>query len=330
MRTFEVPLLYPDTTPVQNCEQIMKSRMLLDSEELASFPVKVPTVLDNVSCVYCAAGLSKETRTKEHVVARRFVPRGKHDGGWNLIAYACTGCNNAKARLENELAAISMQPDSYGKYAIDDDLLKAEATRKAAKSISSRTGRPINESGEQLKFETRHPAGLLVSVSLEAPAQVSSEVVFELCRMQMCAFFYMLTFDRNSRRGGFWPGIFMGIQHAKRSDWGSRRLVSFAETVKEWEPRLICTTPIADGFYKLSIRKHPSEDCWSWAVEWNHSIRCVGLFGEESSCENVEKALEKNVAQLFVDEPHRKLAYRRDVALIESDDVLFKYRDIDT
>ena len=308
----------------------MKSRFLLDSLELVSATVKVPTVLDNANCIYCGVDVSKETRTKEHVVARRFVPKGTLDGGWNLIAYSCNPCNNAKARLENEISAVSMQPDSYGKYAIDDELLRAEATRKAMRSISSRTHRPISDSGEELNVEYKHPSGLKVSVSFVSSAQVAAEGVYELCRQQMRAFFYLLTFDSQSRRGGFWRGVFIGVGHTRRCDWGNMRLNSFSEQVKDWEPRLLSTSSIADGYYKVAIRRHPNADCWSWAVEWNHSFRCVGFFGSEDSCELVEKSLQKNVAQLLVDEPQRKLAYRQDVPLNDAVDTLFSYRDLKT
>lgn len=307
----------------------MKSRLLLDAKELKIFHLNAPTVLDNANCVYCAVELSPTTRTKEHVVGRRFIPRGKLDGGWNLIAYACASCNNSKSRLEDELAAISMQPDSYGKYAVDDETLRTEATRKAANSYSSKTRRPIADSSEAVKFETRHPSGALMSFSFESSAQVGADKMYELCRLQVCAFFYMLTFDSVARRGGFWRGSFLGIADARRPDWGSERLSSFAETVKDWEPRLLSTNSIADGFYKLAIRKHPTDDCWSWALEWNHSIRCVGLFGDRETCDEVEKFVARDVAQLVIDEPKRKVAYRLERALVQSGDVLFRYKEIE-
>lgn len=307
----------------------MKSRLLLDSKELKTFQLNAPTVLDNANCVYCATELSPTSRTKEHVVGRRFIPRGKLDGGWNLIAYACASCNKAKSRLEDELAAISMQPDADGKYAIEDETLRSESTRKAANSFSSKTRRPIADSHETLKFDTQHPSGALMSFSFEASAQVGADRVYELCRLQVCAFFYMLTFDRDARRGGFWRGSFMGVAHARQADWGSERLSSFAGTVEGWEPRLLSTNSVADGFYKFAIRKHPTNDCWSWALEWNHSIRCVGLFGDSATCDEVEKLLARDVAQLVVDEPKRKIAYRIERALIESEDVLFRYNDFE-
>ena len=305
----------------------MRSRLLLDAEELASFRMSAPTVLDNVSCLYCSTDLALSTRTKEHVVGRRFVPKGKLQRSWNLIGYACAHCNNVKSRLEDECAAISMQPDIYGKFAFDDETLRAEAARKAANSYSTRTRRPIGQSKERIAFDTRHPSGVGLSFSFVASPQVSADTIFELCRFQICAFFYMLTFDDTQRRGRFWQGVFMAIEHVKRSDWGNARIRSFARAVKTWEPRLLTTDLIADGFYKIAIRKHPDEDCWSWALEWNHSVRCVGLFGDEGRCDAVESSLEKNVMQLAIDSPDRKLAYRLDIALSESEDELFQYED---
>lgn len=307
----------------------VKSRALLDSEELATFPVKTPTVLDNENCIYCSTELSPHTRTKEHVVGRRFVPKGKLDGGWNLIAYACSVCNNNKSRLEDEIAAISMQPDVDGNHAIEDEALRSEARRKANKSYSSKTKRVVGDSGEILTFESSHPSGLTAKVEMRTSAQVDADLIFELSRLQVCGFFYLLTFDASSRRGRFWGGTFVAINHARRHDWGNQRITSFAKVVHDWEPRLLATTAIADGYYKVAIRKHPDDFCWSWALEWNHNFRCVGFFGEEKACHAVEQSVARNTAHLIVDSPQRKLAIRREVQIVQGDDVLFRYRDIE-
>ena len=109
--------------------------MFTSSQELDSLPIHVPIRFRNTTCPYCAANLAEVERTREHVVGRRFVPRGKHDKQWNLLLFACRKCNNKKSELEDDISAISMQPDSFGRFADDDSVLREEAARKAKNSI---------------------------------------------------------------------------------------------------------------------------------------------------------------------------------------------------
>jgi hypothetical protein len=77
------------------------------------------------------------------VVGRNFVPRGTLDNQCNLIAMACEPCNRAKASLEDDLSAITMQARADGTFASNDPRLIAEARRKANGAISRRTRRPV-------------------------------------------------------------------------------------------------------------------------------------------------------------------------------------------
>ena len=70
------------------------------------YPGNRPIILHNVSCAYCGRHFkSKLPPTKEHVIGRRFVPRGSFDGQWNLILKACQQCNGEKADLEDDISA---------------------------------------------------------------------------------------------------------------------------------------------------------------------------------------------------------------------------------
>src|SRR5436190_13092900 len=103
-----------------------------------------PIRLYNAACPYCdktfGPGLKK---TCDHVVARDFVPRGSL--GWNVILNACRACNGLKSALENDLSAITMQPDLMGRYPDDDPVLRAAAERKAAGAISELTKKPVQK-----------------------------------------------------------------------------------------------------------------------------------------------------------------------------------------
>src|ERR1700692_1203361 len=75
-----------------------------------------PVVLKNCICGYCDADLSSDNRTTEHLVGRRFVPKGSLENQWNLIFKACRPCNGTKSELEDDISATTLQPDAIGRY----------------------------------------------------------------------------------------------------------------------------------------------------------------------------------------------------------------------
>jgi hypothetical protein len=78
--------------------------------------INSPEVLSNITCAYCGEDLSTETEDTEHVVGRRFVPKGSLDGAWNIILKACKRCNREKGDLEDDISAITMQPTVAGQF----------------------------------------------------------------------------------------------------------------------------------------------------------------------------------------------------------------------
>ena len=74
--------------------------------EVSELPQRQPTRLDNVTCPYCRDRLSQVNRNEDHVIGRRFVPKGKLNGQWNLIVCACEECNTHKSNLEDDISAI--------------------------------------------------------------------------------------------------------------------------------------------------------------------------------------------------------------------------------
>src|SRR5438067_12808695 len=81
---------------------------------LNSWPHNRAIVLKNETCVYCGSELTAGNCTKEHVIGRKFVPKGKLHEEWNLIVRACTSCNHTKSDLEDDISAISLPPDACG------------------------------------------------------------------------------------------------------------------------------------------------------------------------------------------------------------------------
>jgi hypothetical protein len=301
---------------------------MIDSS-VKELPLNHPVLLDNVTCWYCGRNFDEPglVRTAEHAIARRFVPKGTLDAQWNLIGWACDKCNGQKADLENDLSAISMQPDGLGRYPESDDGLKSEAERKAKNSFSRRTRRSVKDSAEKITVRAPLAAGVEFEFVATTRPQADSHRIYELARLQVMAFFYWLTFDDKTRRGHFWRGGFSPVYDTIRSDWGNPLMRSFMDAVVGWEPRLIAIT--ARGFYKVDIRKHPDAECWSWALEWNKQHRVIGFFGGRSAAEAVAKGLATPQLVSIAEGPNSFVRYHQETPLTESDDKLFHW-DSDT
>lgn len=288
--------------------------------ELKNLPANRAVVLKNETCPYCSCFLDASLRTKEHVIGRGFVPKGKLNGQWNLIVGACRPCNCLKSDLEDDLSAISMQPDSWGQFSNPDPLLATEAARKAEKSISRRTGRQIELSSEKQTISSTFGHGTM-AFGFVAPPQADLQRVFELSRLQLQAFFYWLTFSNANNRGGFWPGVFFPINHALKSDWGNPIHQAFMTTVLNWRTRLLAAG--ADGFFKVAIRRHPSAFCWSWALEWNHKHRIIGFFGEQTPADDVFGTIPQPEMYLLAHNCNERFRFREEIPLSDAEDRMF-------
>jgi len=253
------------------------------------FNPKKAMILDNVTCLYCGEELTHETVTKEHVIGRRFVPKGKLSASWNLIANACITCNNSKSALEDDISAITMQPDVQGNHPNTDPLLAKEAKRKGNKSISQWTKKAVSNSHNEHKIEIPFGPNINFTFNLVSPPVADSRRVYELARLQLMGFFYLLTYNTETRRGGFWLGEFCPLREALRSDWGNPIHVHFMKLIADWEPRFIGIA--ADEYFKIVIRRHPVDVCWGWGLEWNQNMRLIGFMGERDALEKVVSGL---------------------------------------
>jgi hypothetical protein len=240
-----------------------------------------------VTCPYCASALDPKTRSKEHVIGRRFVPKGSTENRWNLILWACSTCNNTKSDLEDDIAAITMYFHTTGLAAMADPVAQAEALRRGQKSSSRKTGKPVASSHASIRT-TSQLGPVEMTVGFTAPPQIDDARAYQLARMQMLGFFYLLTYEPDRNLGHWWPGEFLPVHGTIRSDWGNLVQRAFMKAVAPWDYRLVAHT--ADGYYKAAIRRHPSEELWSWAVEWNKSFRLVGFFGSVEAAKTIAQA----------------------------------------
>jgi hypothetical protein len=285
--------------------------------DLKEFSPKHRVVKRNKLCTYCGAPLSPfKGGEKEHVIGRRFVPKGTLSGQWNLIVRSCPQCNDQKADLEDDLSAITMQPDGLGRFATDDERLRTEAVRKA-RTRNRRTQKQVSEPNPPLVVEGSFGAAR-ISFSFTSPAQPDECRMFELARLQLVGFFSMLTYDDSAGRGYFWTGEYVPVVIARREDWGNPRL-QWIDTVSEhWEYRLHAIT--AEGFYKLWIRRRLGEPAvWSWAVEWNQNYRLAGFFGDADELRDILKNLPALDMKTICEGPDQWLRMRTEIPLAEGD-----------
>jgi hypothetical protein len=162
--------------------------------------------LRNLNCPYCGAELVPPVRrTKEHVIGRRFVPKGVLDNSWNVILGACEGCNQRKAVLEDCVAAASLHMPMPSWTDPDEHALRrAELERRAVGAIGSGSERQRlirrDRQPQTFKVEGREP-NLRINVTLTGPPRVPSEAVAELAQMQVASLVHFATFDRHDGRG---------------------------------------------------------------------------------------------------------------------------------
>ena len=202
------------------------------------------------------------------------MPTGTLYQSWNLILCACVVCNTAKSNLEDEIAAVSLQPTVTGLYARPEAAYIADAQRRAVKAYSRRTRKPVADSQETVKLEATLAPGVRMALSLRAKAQIDEERIYELARLQLRAFFYFITYDKVALTGRFWRGEFHPLLFSYRGDWGNVVQRAFMTAVVEWEPQFLGGN--ADGMFKIVIRKRRDEEFFAWAVEWNENVRVIG------------------------------------------------------
>ena len=295
------------------------------SDSMTSANPKRPIILKNCVCVYCGEPRPSDQMTKEHVVGRRFVPKGTLDGNWNLIVGACERCNGEKSDLEDDISAITMLPDVTGQYAHDEAQIVRIAERKASGAISRHTGRLVGESREELTLKSRLGADISMSFGFIGHPHIDDERAFRLARMQLTAFFFWISYDSGKCRGYYWPDGFHPVMLARKEDWGNARIIAFADAVKTWQPRISATT--AEGFFKLAMRRHPTAACWSWAIEWNRTARLIGFVGDQTVAEEAIASLPQLDTKVVSQGPSLVVRLRPEQALDPSKDQLFAFSD---
>ncbi|MBR8428833.1 MULTISPECIES: HNH endonuclease [Burkholderia] len=292
------------------------------SQAVRQLPRDRAILLRNETCAYCGRRFGPLLlQTKEHVIGRRFVPKGTLAGQWNLILYACSSCNRDKSDLEDDISVISMMPDAVGRYAIDDERLYAEVKRKAAGSRSRQTGKLVGDSNE--KIDLKGDVGLATfAITFTAPPQVNHMRMYRLANYHFRAFFYWMTFQKESNLGGFVGGGFFPLAVVPRSDWGAARVRWFMGLVQDWKLKIHGVG--ADGFFRVLIRRPAGgERIWAWAFEWNHSFRVMGFAGEEDAIQALIRQAPEQSAFIVQRTAAEIIRVRAEESLADDQDNLF-------
>ena len=277
--------------------------------------------LENLTCPYCGSPIDRSLRTKEHVIGKRFVPRGSLDGNWNLILWGWLPCNQRKSEFEDDIAATTMYFHTAGLQGMSDVAVREEALRKGANSYSRKTKKRISESAEQFTVSGSLGGNAVISASFTSPPQIVEERAFELARLQLTGFFYFLTYKPQSRLGYWWPGGFYPLHGTIKSDWGNSIHRALMAEVQPWDYCLVLTT--ASGYFRAMIRRHPSAECWAWAIEWNGCYRLVGFFGELAAAQKIAGRMPSLEAHPLAGGSTAAARYHIEQALPENEDTLF-------
>jgi len=293
------------------------------SSKRGDLPTNQPVRLYNATCPYCGVELGDHNTTKEHVVARRFVPVGSLHQQPNLIVNACRDCNQRKAELEDDLSALSMHPGVGGWRGHETEKLKAEAVRKSEKSISKTTRKPVKDSHE--KFDVNLVAdGFSMKVSMTGGPQIDFDRARDLAIMQARAFFYWFHYDQETNHGKWWLGQVFEVDQSKRNDWGNVRARWFASLIECWKTPLHFVT--AEGHFKLTFKWSSEYQATAIAIEWNQSYRQLFLLAEPEVIEKLATEIPQHAMRDFGSSPSGvKLRGRTEIPLDEADDRLFDF-----
>jgi len=204
----------------------------------------------------------------------------------------------------------------------EDSTVVAEVVRKAQRSVSRRTHKAVIDSSKTFTRKGAIVPGVNYTATMTAPPQIDHSRAFELAEYHLAGFFYLITYDRANKIGGRWLGTCMPIGAVPATDYGNvvqRWFMTYTDT---WHPRIIGY--IASGFFRVAIRRHPETEIWSWALEWNKTMRLIGFLGEE----HILGEAVKTMPELQWDIQNEHYRQRGEVPLDEEDDTLFPLPDI--
>src|SRR5438876_996027 len=148
----------------------------------------------NRRCLYCGDDLgpgSSVPSSREHLIARNFVPAGTLDEtSFNFIFRACTECNGRKADAERHVSTVTLLT-SQGRDT--DPLINSAATHKASRDFHPTTRALVRDSTFSRTIEGHRGPGVVLSFGVVGPPQLEPGRVALLACNQIQALFALVT-----------------------------------------------------------------------------------------------------------------------------------------
>ena len=89
-----------------------------------------------------------------------------------------------------------------------------------------------------------------------------------------------------------------------------------------WDPKVIMNGD--EAFFRFVSRRKGTVDLWSWAVEWNRTMRVIGFYGELTLVKETVELLLQHKWQMLRSKPDGSYSRQREeIALPEGEDTLF-------
>jgi hypothetical protein len=214
-----------------------------------------------------------------------------------------------------------MQPDVTGKHFGSHPQLDLDSAHKRKRTHSRYTGKLVGDSQPTLQIKYELGPDIALTFHMTGQAQIAEERAFELAMRHFQGFFFFITYNHDENRGWWWKGKYAQILAVSKTDWGNPLALTFMEKTRDWDYRVLAIT--ADEHFKLAIRKHPTDDIWSLAVEWNENYRVLAACGDEAPLKAFLSTLPRLEMQTLFQSADSGLAVRTEKTLSPEDDTLF-------
>ncbi len=234
--------------------------------------MKIVNLKNNIQCPYCGNDLrklDKNEKTEEHVIGRRFIPKGFLENEWNLKIITCKKCNSDKAKLEGGVSLISQI--SLSTSVLHNDEVKKDMRRKIGK-LNPETKKirgathpeqniPVADSFNKINFSGTYGRAK-INVDLVGPPQATYSFV-NLAKYHVQAFFYLVSNvdnrDINLSRALTEESVYLSEKNIRccyilqKTDWGNIQANEFIKRAASWE--LLSNICTAKNYFRFILRK---------------------------------------------------------------------------
>lgn len=280
-------------------------------------------VKSNQYCPYCGdlVGIGSEAASdKEHLIGRKFVPKGSLEaGGFNFIFRACQKCNGRKSSAERHVSSVTLF-NSPGRWS--DENVNALALHKGSRDYHpDKKGVLVKDASDHHSIEFGW-AGMQMKVNLVGPPQLNADAVCLLACRHIQGIFALIATDdpRIGEKSKILPPEqILHFGHYIHQDWGNPQLMEIARRTAEWDCYANIIT--ANGYFKILVKVcETGTREWFWALEWNKFLRVVGVICSPS----VEPELFSDLPELnWRPSPDGIGRSRREFPLTDAEDILF-------